>query len=63
LLNNPNIEKHIETERGKTKMQDIARLLKDISAKVDVVGMSFAEHMPWDALNLQKMFAELPFMR
>lgn len=63
LFNNPNVEEHIDSEWGKAKMQDITRTLKDISAQVDVVGMSFAEHMPWDALNLKKMLAELPFMQ
>lgn len=63
LFSNPNVEEHIESEWGKAKIQDITRVLKDISAQVNVVGMSFAEHMPWDALNLKKMLAELPFMK
>lgn len=63
LFSNPNVEAHIESEWGKAKIQDIARVLKDIAAQVEVVGMSFAEHMPWDALNLKKMLADLPFMR
>ena len=63
LFSNPNVEEHIESEWGKAKIQDIARVLKDIAAQAEVVGMSFAEHMPWDALNLKKMLADLPFMR
>lgn len=63
LFANPNVEKHIEAEQGKTRMQHIGSVLKDISAQVDVVGMSFAEHMPWDALSLKKMLSELPFMK
>jgi arginase len=62
LFANPNVEEHIESEHGKARMQDIGRVLKDIAAQVDVVGMSFAEYMPWDALSLQKMLSELPFM-
>lgn len=63
LFANPNVEEHIESEYGKTRIGDIGRILKDIAAQVDVVGMSFAEYMPWDALSLKKMLSELPFMR
>lgn len=63
LFVNPNREEHIEAERGKAVIQDIGRLLKDIAAQADVVGMNFAEYMPWDALSLNKMLSELPFMR
>ncbi len=62
LFCNPDVEQHIKAEHGKTRIQDIARLLRDIAAHIDVVGISFAEYMPWDALNLKKMLAELPFM-
>lgn len=62
LLNNPNVQEHIQTERGKTRLQDITLLLQDISAQSQVVGMSFAEYMPWDALNLKNMLNELSFM-
>ncbi|RRD70927.1 MULTISPECIES: arginase family protein [unclassified Desulfovibrio] len=63
LFANPAVEKHIEAERGKNRIQEIGRLLADVAAQAHVVGMSFAEHMPWDALNLQKMLSALPFMR
>lgn len=63
LFANPNVEARIGAEHGKTRLEHIGRLLKDIAAQVDVVGMSFAEHMPWDALGLQKLLSELPFMK
>lgn len=63
LFANPNVEEHIESEHGKIGMQDIGRVLKDIAARADVVGMSFAEHMPWDALSLKTMLGELDFMK
>ena len=63
LFVNPDVEEHIESEHGKTRLRDIGRLLKDIAAEADVVGMSFAEHMPWDALNLKTMLDELPFLK
>lgn len=63
LFANPNVEEHIESEWGKVRMRDVARVLQDIAAQTDVVGMSFAEHMPWDALSLKTMLDGLPFMR
>lgn len=63
LFANPVVKEHIESEHGKTRIQDIGRILKDISEQVDVVGMSFAEYMPWDALSLKKMLNELYFMK
>ena len=63
LFSNPHVRDPIEAEQGKTKIQDITRILKDISGQTDVVGISFAEHMPWDAWNLKKMLAELSFMQ
>lgn len=63
LFSNPSVEEHIEAEHGKTRMEHIATLLKDVAGAADVVGMSFAEHMPWDALNLKSMLDELSFLR
>ena len=63
LFANPNVEKPIEAEHGKIKMEDIVQILKAITANADVVGMSFAEYMPWDALSLKHMLHELPFMK
>lgn len=63
LFANPNVKEHIESEHGKTRIRDIGRILKDVGGQVDVVGMSFAEHMPWDALSLKKMLGELDFMK
>ena len=63
LFANPNVEEHIESEWGKVRMRDVGRVLQDIAAQVDVVGMSFAEYMPWDTLSLQTMLSGLSFMR
>lgn len=63
LFNNPDVDKPIEAERGKLNIREITRLLKDISDHTNVVGISFAEYMPWDALNLSKMLSQLSFMR
>lgn len=63
LFANPNVQEHIESEHGKAALRDISRLLADIAGQAEVVGMSFAEYMPWDALGLKTMLAGLPFMQ
>ena len=63
LFANPDVEEPIEAERGKTRMRDIGRILNDIAAQTEVVGMSFAEYMPWDALSLRGMLSGLSFMK
>lgn len=40
-----------------------SRLIMDVSAAADVVGLVFAEHMPWDAYHLRKMLREFPIMK
>lgn len=44
---------------GSMKLAELLRLLKDIDNNADVVGMSMAEHMPWDAINLHNGLSEL----
>lgn len=63
LFTNPDVPNPIESEHGKLKLSHVARLLADVEKAANVVGMSFAEYMPWDALNLKKMLAGLKFMR
>lgn len=48
---------------GKMKMQHVTRLIKDVSAKTNVVGLGITEHLPWEALNLQAMLQEFPILR
>ncbi len=62
LFANPDVNEYIESEHGKLRLQEVARLLKDVDRATTVVGMSIAEYMPWDALNLKKMLAALSFM-
>jgi len=48
--------------QGKMTMAQIVRLLRDVAAVVDVVGLGIAEHLPWDTLALKDMLAELPLL-
>ena len=44
---------------GTLKLSQVLRTLRDISATADVVGLTLAEHMPWDALRLRKGLSDL----
>jgi len=43
--------------------EQIANILSDVSKETDVVGLGFAEHIPWDAINLQNLMAGIPIFR
>lgn len=63
LTNDPYATEKYPTVTGKLDLRQISRLLMDISDNADIVGLTFAEYMPWDALYLQKMMEQLPIMR
>lgn len=63
LTNDPFAEEKFPTVTGKLDLRQITRLLVDISANANVVGLTLAEYMPWDALYLQKMMEQLPIMK
>ena len=48
--------------RGKLSLMDVAGLLRIADEETDVVGVSVAEYLPWDALNLQHFLASLPLL-
>ncbi len=48
--------------KGRLTMEQIVRLLKEVSSVIDVVGLGITEHLPWDALALKNMLANLPLL-
>jgi arginase len=50
----------INSPSGDMTLQQIARLILDVSKQTDVVGLSIAEHLPWDAINLHDFLASMP---
>ncbi|WP_439879023.1 arginase family protein [Pseudomonas prosekii] len=48
--------------QGKMTITDVVRVLADVSAIADVVGIGIAEHLPWDALALKNMLQALPLI-
>ena len=49
----------IDSSSGTMTLAQISRLIGDVSAQTDVVGLTIAEHLPWDAINLQNFLASL----
>lgn len=47
---------------GAMTMAQVVRLLGDVSDAVDVVGLTVAEHLPWDAQALKTMLTKLPLL-
>lgn len=48
---------------GKMKLSEVGRVLNDVSQKAEIVGLTIAEHMPWDALNLRKTLSNIPIFK
>ena len=63
LTNDPFSDEKFPTVTGKLDLRQVTRLLKDVSVNTDVVGLTFAEYMPWDALHLHKMMRQLPILQ
>ncbi len=63
MFNNPQTVEKINAPYGKMSLQQLTRLITDVAAATDVVGMTFAEHMPWDDINLKNMMEQFSFMR
>lgn len=49
----------IDAPSGKMTLPQIGRIINDVSEETDVVSLSIAEHLPWDAINLRDFLASL----
>ncbi|KAM9987938.1 hypothetical protein ACTFIZ_003290 [Dictyostelium cf. discoideum] len=47
---------------GKMNLNQISRVINDVSSISNVVCLSICEHLPYDASNLQKMLASIPIL-
>ncbi|MCC8164725.1 MAG: arginase family protein [Planctomycetes bacterium] len=56
-------EVKIQAADGRIPIPRFTQLIQDIATVSDVVGFSFAEHLPWDAYHLKTMMESFPFMR
>ncbi len=49
--------------QGSMRLGQVIRLLQDVSGACDMVGLAFAEFLPWDMQRLRNAMAELPIMQ
>lgn len=47
---------------GRLLIEDVLALTTQVAEKAPVVGLTVAEHLPWDAINLKAMLARLPLL-
>lgn len=52
-----------DVAEGKLTINDVLNLINQTTTKTEVVGLTIAEHMPWDMLNLKNMLSQLPLMK
>ena len=52
-----------ETNIGLMTFPQIARIVRDVAEKAEIVGLAIAEHMPWDAINLRNFLVKLPIFK
>ena len=55
--------KNFQWAVGQMKLTEVARVLNDVSKKAEIVGLTIAEHMAWDAINLRKTLSEIPIFK
>lgn len=51
------------SESGKMTLGEVVSILKGISEENDVVGLTVAEFLPWDAINLKNTLSDLDIFR
>ena len=47
---------------GRMASDQVVRLLQDVAAACDVVGLAIAEYMPWEAITTRNMLRKLPLL-
>jgi arginase len=65
LFAEPNIpaDRYADVAQGRMTIPQVVRLLDDVSAEADIVGLGITEHLPWDAIALKDMLSKLPLLR
>jgi arginase len=48
--------------RGRMTADQVVRLLQDVGAACDIVGLAIAEYMPWEAITTRKLLQKLPLL-
>ena len=48
--------------RGRLEPAHVVRLLRDVAAKAEIVGLAITEYISWDAIQTRALLAELPLV-
>jgi arginase len=51
-----------DVPRGRMAPEQVVRLLHDVAAACDIVGLAIAEYMPWEAIAMHKLLRKLPLL-
>ena len=60
LCNEPHIPP-VEYAVGQLTLPDTVRIIADASKEASLVGLTIAEYLPWDIINIRKEFTKLDF--
>lgn len=52
-----------DAAEGKLTIQDVITLINQATSQAEAVGLTIAEHMPWDMVNLKHLLSELPLLK
>jgi arginase len=64
LFNNPDASPGAwaGVPRGRLAPDQVVRLLQDVAAACDMVGLAIAEYLPWEAIATRNMLRKLPLL-
>jgi arginase len=64
LFNKPGLpdDAYAGVPRGRMKPDQVVRLLRDVDAACDIVGIAIAEHLPWETMATRDMVRQLPLL-
>ena len=51
-----------DVPRGRMAPDHVVRLLHDVAAACDLVGLAIAEYMPWEAIATRNLLRQLPLL-
>jgi arginase len=51
-----------DVPRRRMAPDQVVRLLQDVAALCEIVGLAIAEYMPWEAITTRNMLRKLPLL-
>lgn len=48
--------------KGRMTFEQVARILNEVDAEADIVGLAITEYLPWDAITLARSLGTLPLL-